>query len=212
VPPTIRITAHEARFRAGARVGSCVAATLCDVSHEFVALLTGTSWEGNVVVWTAPPHLASEAEEVALRMIDTFRRTPRFQAIVAEDEARIAANGQTANVNQQIWFQGQQAAHQAQVAQGDALVQGYWEQQASNERAMQGWSQQQNAYDGVSQAWSDNMRGDQRLYDDAAGKQYHVPEGAANYYWVDPTTDKVYGTDTYAPPDYERNYVLLRKP
>jgi hypothetical protein len=115
-----------------------------------------------------------------------------------------------AHMNQQMWFQGQQAMHNAQMAQGDAIVHNYWQQQHANEAISQSYWNAQHTYDKASDNWSDAMLDKQRLYDDSLGKTYETP-GGHNYYWRDQQTDQVIGTDTSDPPDYLRNYTPLKK-
>jgi hypothetical protein len=210
VPRSIEATTHEMRFRAGSRVGSCFGSSLCDKQAALLAMGLLTSWEGNVLVTLAPPHLTAVAEAVAMRMVESFRTTPRLLGIIQRDEATISANGQVANQNQRQWFAGQQAQHQAQVAQGDAYVQGYWEDQRANDRMMETWDDAQGSNDRVFQGYGDAIRGDQRLYDDTMGKRYDVPN-AASYYWLDQGSGQVIGTTTDTPPDDQRNYTQLRK-
>jgi hypothetical protein len=72
--------------------------------------------EGSVHMWIGPAPLAATAEMALDRAKRTFRFTPRAYQVVQQDEAIIASNGAMANRNQQMWFQGQQAAHRAQAS------------------------------------------------------------------------------------------------
>ena len=164
---------------------------------------------GTIQMWIAPPALQSVAEHAFTRMKNSFRITPNFNQIVQQDEMQIASNGAVANMNQQMWFQGQQAVHRAQVAEGDAIMQNYWQQQQVNDGIMQNYWNQQKVYDHASQNYSYVMLGNQRVYDDAMGKEYSVPAGA-NYYWLN-QQGQIVGTPTSDPPDYQNNYTPLRK-
>jgi hypothetical protein len=167
-------------------------------------------WDANVFTWIAPPSLAARADEVRFHMIATARYTPRMFELVQRDEAIISANGQAANAAQWNWFNAQQATHRAQVAAGDAMVDNYWKQQAANDAMARNWEHNQGVYDQISQSHSDAMMDRQRLADDADGKEYHVAAGS-NYYWRNPQTGEVVGTETATPPDYQNNYTQLRK-
>jgi hypothetical protein len=199
------ITVHEVSFRAGARSGRCLASSQSN-GGSFI----GDNWIGNVVIWLAPPGKEALGEKVAMRMIDSFQITPQLNQIVMQDEAMIAGNGNIAVANQQQWFAGQQAVHRAQQQFGDTITNNYWEQQRSHDRQMASWEHSQNVNSQASQNWSDAMLGQQRLYDEAAGKEYSVASGS-NYYWVDSATGSVVGTATETSPDLTRDFRLLKK-
>lgn len=201
----LKATVHQVAIRAGGRAGRLLAFTFTSGGIWGV----GENWSGNVLFWLAPPGLEPIAEQVAMRMLETLQFTPRFMAIVQQDEAAIAGNGNIALANQQQWFAGQQAAHRAQVQAGEIQTAGYWDQQRANERMWAGWDHNQQVQDGLSQRWSDAMLGNQRLYDDSIGREYTVAAGS-NYYWVD-NSGNVVGTNTDNPPDYQNNYRLLKK-
>jgi hypothetical protein len=207
LPSTWKNFVQEARFEAGRRTGCCYAWCGYNPAMSFGFM---TVWEGSVNLYLAPPALQATAELVVARMRSSMRPTARMMQVVQQDEMIIAANGQAANMNQQVWFQGQQAAHQAQMAQGDAIMQNYWQQQKSNDNMMQGYLDAQHVNDRLSQDRSDAMLGKQRLYDDASGKLYEAPAGA-NSYWLN-QHGQIVSSDTINPPDYQNNYTPLRKP
>ena len=189
------------------RVGSLL------VTAVFNGQYTGgmfTFWAGNVFLYIAPPALAAQAEAVRFHMMQSYLDTPRMAQLVQQDEANITAAGQAANAAQWNWFAGQQAAHQAQVAFGDAIVSNYWNQQRSNDAMMRGWERSQAVNDQLSQARSDAMLDRQRLADDAMGKSYEAPAGYNNY-WLDQQSGQIIGTNTSDPPDLKRNYTPLRR-
>lgn len=193
VSNTCKVSVHEVRFQApSGHVGCLYASTWHEPAWSMGFM---TQFEGGVHLWIGPPTLAATAELALNQAKRTFRFTPRAYQIVQQDEAIIASNGVAANLNQQLWFQGQQAAHQTQMAQSNAIVNNYWEQQ--------------HVYDRLSQDRSDAMLGRQRLYDESVGKAYEAPAGA-NFYWRDPQ-GRIIGTETSDPPDYLGNYTKLRK-
>jgi hypothetical protein len=151
---------------------------------------------GNVIVWLAPQGLDAVGEQVANRMIESFAITPQLNQIVMRDEAIIAGNGHAAVVNQQQWFNGQQIAHRTQEQIGDIIV--------------QSWDHTQRVNDQIFQHGSDAMRGQERLFDETMGREYIATAGS-NYYWIDSTSGTVIGTNTDTPPDYNRDYRLLKK-
>ncbi|WP_165069347.1 hypothetical protein [Paludisphaera rhizosphaerae] len=167
-------------------------------------------WNATVYLTVAPADRMALAEQTTLRMIGSYRNTPRMFAIAQRDEAIIAANGQAANAAQWNWFAGQQAAHQAQSAVGDMLVANYWTQQAANDGLYRSWERNQAVYDRLSQDRSDAMMDRQRLADDQLGRQYEVP-ASSNYYWRNERTGEVVGTDVQTPPDYSDAYTPLRR-
>jgi hypothetical protein len=148
----------------------------------------------------APAGLEGVAEQVVDRLRTSFRVTPKLYQVVQQDESMIASNGMAANMNQQMWFQGQQAAHNTQMAQGDAIVQNYWQQQRVNDGITQSYWNTQHVNEQASDKWSDAMLDKQRLYDDNLGKAYETL-GGHNYYWLDQQSGRVVGTDTSDPPD-----------
>ena len=200
------MSVHEVRFQVDARVGCLYAATGYDTS---MALGFMTQFEGTVQIWIAPPALTATAEQVLARIKGSFRFTPKIQQIVQQDEMLIASDGVAANMNQQMWFQGQQAVHRAQVAQGDAIVNNYWQQQQVNDGIAQSYWNAQHTNERSWQDRSNAMLDRQRLYDDSLGKHYDAPAGA-NYYWRD-QQGQIVGTETSDPPDYLNNYTPLRK-
>ena len=201
----LNVTAHEVSLRAGNRSGRCLA-----VANANKMALFGDNWTGNVVIWMAPQGLDAVADQVANRMMDSFAVTPQFHQIVMRDEAIIAGNGQAAVVNQQQWFAGQQMVHRSQEQMGDALVGQYWERQRSNDVIMRSWEHAQHVNDGIFQRGSDAMLGQERLFDESMGKEYTAAAGS-NYYWMDSSSGNIVGTPTDAPPDYNRDYRLLKK-
>jgi len=168
------------------------------------------TWDANVYLYIAPPHLAQRAEEVRYRMRASLQFTPRMMQIYQQDEAIITAQGQAANAAQWEWFRGREAAHQAQVAFGDAIVKNFWDQQQANDSMLRGWEHNQAVNDHLAQNFSDAIMDRQRLEDVSEGKSYEAPSGY-NYYWRDQQTDKIYGTNTSDPPDLTRNYTQLKK-
>jgi len=209
VPKKWKMSCREIRFEAGGgRIGCLCAMTGYDPSMSMWGVMT--MFEGSVQMWIAPPALAPIAEQVLARIKGTFQFTSKLQQIVQQDEAIIASNGMAANMNQQMWFQGQQAMHNAQMAQGDAIMSNYWRQQQANEGINQSYWNAQHTYDRLSEERSDAMLGRQRLYDDSLGKVYDAPAGA-NYYWAN-QQGQIFGTETDQPPDYQNNYTPLRKP
>jgi len=147
---------------------------------------------------------------VRWHMIQSYQDTPRMQQIVQRDEALITQASNAANAAQWNWFAGQQAAHQAQVAAGDALMSNYWQQQQANDTMMRGWEHNQAVNDQLSQARSDQTLDRQRLADDGMGHSYEAPAGS-NFYWLDQQTGQIVGTDTNNPPDLTRDYTQLRR-
>lgn len=204
---TLRSSAWEFRIEAAGRAGWCLGVSQCDLSQSLGFM---THWDGNVVVALAPPGLLAVAEQVAGRIIATFRPTAALMRIYHDDERIIASNGAAANMAQVQWFAGQQAAYRAQQSAGDAIIEGYNQRQRDHDR----WQHQQSAADDrsgdLSQRWSDAMLGRQRLEDDATGRAYDAPQGA-NHYWLDPQSGQVLGTETDAPPDYATGYTALRR-
>lgn len=201
----LKATVHQVAIRAANRSGRLLAFSFS--SGGLWGL--GDNWSGNVLLWLAPQGLESIGEQVAMRMLQSLQFTPRFVQIFQQDEAMIAGNGNIAVANQQQWFAGQQAAHFAQVQAGDIQAAGYWDQQRANDRMWASWDQNQQVNGDLSQRWSDAMLGNQRLYDESIGKEYNVTSGS-NYYWVD-NTGNVVGTNTETPPDYQKDYRLLKK-
>ena len=199
------VTVHETGLRVGNRVGQLLA-----IAYGNKMAMMGDLWVGNVVVMLSPPGAEAVALQVATRMLDSFEMTAQLNAIVMRDEAMIAGNGNIANMNQQQWFQGQQAVHRSQEQVGNMLVHNYWEQQKTNESILQSWNHNQQVNDGIFQRGSDAMLGNERLYDESIGKEYAAPAGA-NYYWVDSASGNIVGTNTDAPPDYSREYRPLKK-
>ncbi len=200
-----KATVHQVTIRAANRSGSLLGFSFSTGGIWGV----GDNWSGNVMLWLAPQGLENIGEQVAMSMLKSLQFTPRFAQIFQQDEAMIAGNGNIAVANQQQWFAGQQAAHQAQVQAGDIQVAGYWDQQRANDRMMAGWDRNQQINGDLAQRWGDAMLGNQRLYDEAIGKEYNVSAGA-NYYWVD-NGGNVVGTNTETPPDYLKDYRLLKK-
>jgi len=185
------VTAYEVSLRAGNRSGRCVA-----MANGNKGAIFGDNWIGNVTVWLAPQGLEAVAEQVAKHMEESFAITPQLNQIVMRDEAMIAGNGHAAVVNQQQWFNGQQIAHRTQEQIGDVIV--------------QSWDHTQRVNDQIFQHASDAMRGHERLYDETMGREYTAAAGS-NYYWIDNTSGAVIGTNTDTPPDYQRDYRLLKK-
>ena len=167
-------------------------------------------WDGGVSLCIAPPALMGQADQVRTHMLSTYQNTPRMMEIYRQDEAMIAAGGAAAHQRQLQWFNGQQIAHNTQIAMGETIVQNYWHQQQANENMWRQWDQSQAVNDRLSQDRSDQMLDNQRLADDGMGNQYNAPAGH-NYYWLDQQTGTVTPTDTDTPPDYSRNYTPLRK-
>ncbi len=196
LPNSYKMSAYEIRFEAGGRIGCCFATSGHDPAYSVLGL---TCSQGTVYVYLAPPALAAVAEEVLTHMRNTYRITPRMREVWQQDEAMIASNGMAANMNQQVWFQGQQAAHQAQLAQGDAIVNNYWQQQRINDGITQSYGDAQHTYDRLSQDRSDAMLDRQRLCDDRMGQTYDTSAGY-NYYWLDPQSGQIVGTNTSDPP------------
>jgi len=209
VAKSYKMSVHEIQFETGGRIGCCFATIMHDTAYSF-ALLGLTFSQGTVNIWLAPPALTAVAEQVLTQMRNTFRPTPRAPEVWQRDEMLIASNGMAANLNQQIWFQGQQAVHQAQVAQGDAIVNYYWQQQRVNDGITQRYWDAQHTNDRLSQDRSDAMLDRQRLCDDRMGRTYDASAGY-NYYWLDQQSGQIVGTNTSDPPDYQRNYTALRK-
>jgi hypothetical protein len=207
VAKSMKVSILETRFAAPGRAGCCYAGCWHDPSTSLGFM---TVWTGGILVWLTPVGLEAVAEQVVQRMRTSFRVTQKLYEIVQQDEMAITSNGMAANMNQQMWFQGQQAVHNAQMAQGDAIVHNYWQQQHANDAISQSYWNAQHTYDKASDNWSDAMLDKQRLYDDSLGKTYETP-GGHNYYWRDQQTDQVIGTDTSDPPDYLRNYTPLKK-
>jgi hypothetical protein len=198
-------TAHQVALRAANRSGRLLAFSFSTGGIWGV----GDNWSGNVLLWLAPQGLENIGEQVAMRMLQSLQFTPRLAQIFQQDEAMISGNGNIALANQQQWFAGQQAAHRAQVQAGDIQVAGYWDQQRANDRMMASWEQNQQVNGDLAQRWGDAMLGNQRLYDETIGKEYNVAAGS-NYYWVD-NGGNVVGTNTETPPDYLKDYRLLKK-
>jgi hypothetical protein len=167
-------------------------------------------WGSANVLCVAPAEMMAVADGVRSRVLGSLRNTPAMHAVNQQDAAQIEANTQVWMLNRNAWFAGQQAAHLAQEAAGDAIVQGYWSQQRANERMARGWEQNQAVYDRLSQSRSDAMMDRQRLADDAGGYEYEVAAGS-NYYWLNPQTQQVVGTVTDQPPDLTNTYAALRK-
>ncbi len=207
IPRGLDMEAHEVNFLAGARSGSCLGASAVNRGASFGF---GTMWEGNVTLWLAPPALMPMAEQVAMRLMLSYRPTARMYQLVQQDEMAIAGNGMVANMGQQQWFAAQQAGHQAQLGFGNAIVGNYWQQQQVNDGLMQSYTDRQQSEDRVFQNYSDATLDRQRLTDDGMGKSYEVASGS-NYYWVDQQSGQVIGTNTDQPPDVQRNYTQLRK-
>ncbi len=167
-------------------------------------------WDANVYLYLAPPSLAARAEDVRMHMLASHRFEPAMMQIYQRDESIISSSAQAANAAQWGWFAGQQQAHFAQVAAGDAIVNNYWRQQAANDSMLRGWEHNQAINDRLSQERSDAMLGNQRLADATDGKEYTVPAGA-NYFWRNQQTGQITGTTTDTPPDYSNNYTPLQK-
>ena len=200
-----KATVHQVAIRAANRAGRLLAFSFSTGGMWGI----GDNWSGNVMLWLAPQGLENVGEQVAMRMLQSLQFTPRFMQIVQQDETMIAANGNVAVANQQQWFAGQQAAHQAQVQAGEIQLAGYWDQQRANQRMMAAWDHNQQVNGDLAERWGDAMMGNQRLYDENLGKEYNVAAGA-NYYWVD-NAGNVVGTNTETPPDYLKDYRLLKK-
>ena len=73
---------------------------------------------------------------------------------------------------------------------------------------VQSQEQNSNAALGAVENWDNSVILEQQPMVDPNGKGYTVPNGS-NYYWVNPNTSDVYGTDTYNPPDYSNPYQQL---
>ena len=192
VAKSMQVNVLETRFSAPNRTAVCYASCWNDPTTSLGFM---TVWTGGILVWLAPPGLEAVAEQVVQRMRTSFRVTQKLYQIIQQDEMMIAQNGMLANMNQQAWFQGQQAVHNTQMAQGDIITQSYWNTQ--------------HVYDHTSQNWSDAMLGNQRLYDENLGRAYETQAGH-NYYWLD-QSGQVIGTETSNPPDYLNNYTPLKK-
>jgi hypothetical protein len=195
-PRSFTMSAHEARFEAGSRAGCCYATSWYDSAQMGRWMMGMTVWSGSLSTWLAPAGSAAVAETVLAHMRESFRVTPRMLEVTQRDEAIVTANGMTAAMRQQAWFEAQQAIHRTQVAQGDAIVDGYWDTQ--------------RVYDRLSQQRSDAMLDRQRLSDEGMGRTYDAASGYKSY-WLDQQTGQIFGTDTDDPPDNSRNYTPLRK-
>ncbi len=167
-------------------------------------------WTSMSFTYIAPSFLAAVAEEARTHIARSLQFTAAMTQIHQQDENRIYANAAVQNQAQRAWFQGQQALHRQQVAMGDAIINNYWSQQAANDQMVHGWEQTQAVYDRLSQERSNAMLGNQRLYNDATGTEIHAPAGA-NYYWQNPSTGQIFGTETNQPPDYQNSYTPLKK-
>ncbi len=186
-------------------VGSVLTTAAFNGQYAFGLSFWGTA----NVVCVAPAALAGVADAVRARVLQSMRPTPAMHAIHQQDAAQIQANTDRWVDVRWRWFAGQQHAHQAQVAAGDAVVSGYWDRQRADDRIARGWEQAQAVYDRLSEDRSDATMDRQRLADDAGGHTYDVPAGS-NYYWLDPH-GQVVGTTTDQPPDWGEAYTALRK-
>lgn len=113
----------------------------------------------------------------------------------------------------QQWYDNVQAYRQATGDYSTPIYSGFNAQTLS--QANQATSQ---AYDAYNQSWHQNSQAasdavgrysqqailGQSDYVDPNGYGYTLPNGS-NHYWVD-NQGQTYGTDTYAPPDYQNWY------
>jgi hypothetical protein len=168
------------------------------------------NWTGGISLYVCPDHLTDRAEAVRARMAASFTPAQRLFDIGQQDAATIAAISQSMINQQWRWFDGQQAAHLARSAIGDAIIGNYWSRDAAISATFDDQPRNQSVNDRLSQERSDAMMGRQNLVDVTAGKSYSVAADS-NYYWVNPSTGTVVGTNTGEPPDNMNPYSALKK-